>query len=171
MRNMIAAAAAVLALAAGGPAQAQVGFGVAGGPSFPLGTLADAVDLGFHGGVAADIGLPLLPFSVRADAMFQRLPGINGGDSFQQVAGTLNGQLDLLPLPVVSAYVTGGVGLYGSNFGRDAGDSWTAHTGINAGVGAQVNLFVIRPFVEARFHRVLSDPGRSFLPVTVGFFF
>lgn len=172
MRITIAALAAVLALGGAVPAHAQVSFGVAGGPVFPLGRFGDVVETGLHGGVIADIGLPLLPFSVRGDVMFQHLPGTAGGDSYQHVAGTLNAQLDLLPIPLVSTYITAGLGLYGSNYSRETtARDWAAHTGINAGVGAQVNLLVLRPFIEARYHRVLADGGRSFLPITIGIFF
>jgi hypothetical protein len=131
------------------------------------------VNAGFHGGVVVDRGIPLLPFGVRADAMFQRMPGAGGGADFNQLFGTVNGRVGLLPIPLLSAYATAGAGLYSSSFagaGAAAGER-TVDTGINAGVGARVNLIVVRPFIEARYHRVLTDPARGFIPISVGVFF
>lgn len=166
-------AVAVAALVGSGPAHAQVGIGPAGGPSFPTGSLSDIVDAGFHGGIALDIGVPLLPFGLRADLVFQQLPGTAGSDDFRQISGTLAARIGVVPLPILSPYLMAGAGLYGSSWDPDPavdGD-WTADPGVNVGVGVRVNLLVVRPFVEARYHRVASDPGRGFIPVTVGITF
>jgi hypothetical protein len=174
MRRTIFAAAAALCLALSAPAaHAQIELGIGGGASSPVGQLADVVGPGWHGGVVLDAGVPLLPLRLRADLMFQRLPGVEGGDSFDQFFGTVNGRLGLLPIPLLSAYVTAGAGMYSSSFaqapGADTGRS--IDPGVNIGVGASVNLVVLRPFVEARYHRVLTDPGRGFVPVTFGVYF
>jgi hypothetical protein len=154
---------------------AQVTLGAAAGPSFPVGRLADRVEPGFHGGLVLQAGLPLLPVGIRADLMLQQLPGTAGGDGFSQFYGTLNGRVGLLPIPLVSLYATAGVGLYSSTYAADrAADAETGRrtdTGINGGVGARLNLLVVRPFVEARYHRVPGEPARGFLPVTVGIWF
>jgi hypothetical protein len=163
-----------LALGATAPAHAQIGFGVGAGPSTPVGGLADLVDAGFHGSLVADMGLPLLPIGLRADLMFQRLPGRDDRQSFNQVSATVNGRLSVLPLPLVSAYLTAGAGLYRGEAPVPANMTATGSTtdaGINAGVGGRINLIVVRPFVEARYHRVLADPARAFIPITVGVFF
>jgi hypothetical protein len=167
------AAGLALAIATAPAAQAQVNLGVAGGPVSPAGQLGDVVNPGFHGGVVVDLGIPLLPFGVRADAMFQRLPGARGGADFNQLFGTMNGRVGLLPIPLLSAYATAGAGLYSSSFAGDgAGDGErTVDTGLNAGVGARVNLIFVRPFIEARYHRILTDPARGFIPISVGVFF
>jgi hypothetical protein len=175
MRRVFLAATAGLALASATPpaAQAQVNLGVAGGPVSPVGRLADVVNAGFHGGVVVELGIPLLPFGVRADAMFQRLPGAAGGADFNQLFGTVNGRVGLLPIPLLSAYATAGAGLYSSSFagGGAADGGRSVDTGLNAGVGARVNLIFVRPFIEARYHRVLTDPARDFIPISVGVFF
>lgn len=171
--HRVLVAVALVAIAMAGPAHAQVGIGPAGGPSFPMGSLSDVVDSGFHGGIALDIGVPLLPFGLRADLLFQQLPGTAGIDDFRQVSGTLAARIGVVPLPIVSAYLIAGAGLYGSSWDPDPavdGD-WSAEPGVNVGVGARINLLIVRPFVEARYHRVASDPGRGFIPVTVGITF
>jgi hypothetical protein len=170
---LLRGATALVLSCAAGTAHAQLSFGVGGGPSTPVGSLADGVGAGWHGGVVADLGVPLLPFSLRGDVMFQDLPGTAGGNSYRQFAATLNGRLGLLPLPLVSAYVTAGPGLYASSFDPAPGatNDRAVNSGINAGVGARVNLLVIRPFIEARFHRVFAEPARMFVPITVGVIF
>jgi len=182
MKRLIVAgfAAGVLVLAAPA-AQAQVNLGVAGGLTFPTGNLSEFVDPGLHGGVVADIGIPLLPFGVRSDLMFQHLPGSGNRDDFQQLSGTVNGRFTLLPIPFVSLYLTGGIGLYGSRYDGDRSDtvgiatvrddSWSTDFGLNGGVGARINLLVLRPFIEARYHSVMADETRAFIPVTVGVYF
>jgi hypothetical protein len=172
MRYPILAALCAL-LVLGQPVHAQVSIGVAGGPSTPLGSLSDAVKPGFHGGVVLDLRVPLLPLAVRGEAMVQRLPGAGGMDPYDVMWGAANGRFDVLPLPMVGAYVTGGAGLYSSRFNADQGAAGerTTSAGLNLGIGADLNLLVIRPFIEARYHRVLSDPARAFLPITFGVYF
>jgi hypothetical protein len=138
-----------------------------------VGRLGDVVNAGWHGGIVADLGLPLLPVSIRGDLMFQNLPDASGGDDFRQLSATVNGRLSPLPIPVVSPCVTAGLGLYGSSFDVDpqASDGWSTSVGINAGVGVRLNLLVVRPFIDARYHRVPADPARAFVPITVGVMF
>jgi hypothetical protein len=175
MNNRFAAAVLAIGLLVWAPAaRAQAGFGVAGGPSFPMGDLKNLVNPGFHGGVVLELGIPLLPIGLRADGMFQQLPGAAGGQNFRQVAGTVNGRLGVLPIPFISAYVTAGAGIYASDFAggqATAGTSWNSDVGINGGIGGRLNLLVIRPFIEARYHHVMTSPSRAFVPVTVGVFF
>lgn len=154
------------------PLHAQVGLGVAGGPSIPVGSLSDVVNTGLHGGIVLDVGLPLLPFGIRGDLMYHHMPGVADGTSFRQFAATANARFSLLPLPLVSAYITAGPGLYASDFAIDGVDTeWSTNAGVNAGVGARVNLLVVRPFLEARFHRVFGDGPWGFVPITLGIFF
>jgi hypothetical protein len=169
MRKLIVSSLAAGALALAAPAaHAQVGFGIGGGPTFPTGNLSNAVNAGFHGGVVVDLGIPLLPLGVRGDAMLHHMPGVGNAPNLRQFAATVNGRFSLLPLPLVSAFVIGGPGMYVGGF---SGQDTTTDVGFNIGVGARVNLLVIRPFIDARYNRVLRDPGRGFIPVTVGIMF
>jgi hypothetical protein len=122
-----------------------------------------------------ELGLPLIPIAVRGEAMIQRLSGsgTGSGDGADMAWGAVNGRLDLLPLPLIGAYVTAGGGLYSSRFpsGTTTPTSRSTDPGINVGVGAELNLFVLRSFVEVRYHRVMTDPARAFIPVTVGLYF
>jgi hypothetical protein len=173
MRHRSHVVALLLLLACAAPGWGQVSLGVAGGPSSPVGGLGDVVNPGLHAGLVVDLGLPLIPIALRGEVMYQRLPGVGANPAFNQVWAAANGRLDLLPLPLLGLYVTGGPGIYSSSFSTvPGGDSTRSNdVGINLGVGADVNLFMVRPFVELRYHRVLTDPARAFVPLTVGVFF
>jgi len=177
MTTRIATVAAAIALALAlchGPASAQLRLGVAGGPVYPAGDLGDVVGRGFAAGAVLDAGFPLFPLGLRGDVAFQYLPGTGAHSDLHQLSATLNARFSLLPLPVLSPYLTAGVGVYSSDFHYDLTapePGRTTETGFNAGVGVRVNLIVIRPFLEARYHRVSADPVRAFVPVTVGVFF
>lgn len=152
---------------------AQVRLGVGGGPVTPVGSLADVTNAGFHGGVVLELGVPLLPVSLRGDLMLQRLPGTGDVPNLNEVYATANARFGVLPIPLVSAYFTGGVGMYSSSWDADpaATTSRTTDVGVNVGIGGSANLIVVRPFIEARLHRVFGDNARSFVPVTVGVYF
>jgi hypothetical protein len=154
-------------------AHAQLRLGVAGGPVTPVGSFGDAVSAGLHGGLVLEVGVPLFPVSLRADLMAQRFPGAGAAANLNEVFATANGRFGLLPIPLVSAYLTAGAGLYSSTYDPDPAisASRTTDLGLNAGVGGSINLIVVRPFVEVRYHHVLADNARGFIPVTVGLYF
>lgn len=152
-------------------AVAQLRVGVAGGPVFPVGDFGDALERGGHGGVVLDFGVPLFPVSLRGDLMVQRLPATEGnGLAYRHFAGTVNARVDVLPVPLIAAYVTGGVGLYYSDYTDDpqASSGWGTETGLNLGVGASLSLLFVRPFAELRYHHVWVEPTRIFVPLTFG---
>lgn len=153
-------------------AGAQVRLGVGGGPATPVGDFGDPLERGFHGEVLVDLGLPLVPLGLRGSLTYMRLPASDPeAEDYSHIAGTLNARFDLLPIPLVDAYVTAGVGLYSSDYADQlpgASDGRDTERGISVGVGASVNLVFVRPFAELRYHRVLDDPARSFVPLTVG---
>ena len=167
-----AALAAVAALVTdAGDAAGQVRFGVGGGPVTAVGDFGDPLDRGFHGEVLVDLGLPLVPLGLRGSVTYMRLPAADAeAEDYTHFAGTVNARLDLLPIPFLDAYVTAGVGLYSSDYGGQLTGAVGRETerGINVGVGAAANLVFVRPFAELRYHRVLDDPSRSFVPLTVG---
>jgi hypothetical protein len=162
--------ALIAILAAPAHSEAQlVRFGIGAGPSAPLGDFGNVANTGVHAQGMVALRLPLLPVSLRGDVLYQRLPGA-GREDFQQIAGVVNGFFSVLPLPLVDAYLTGGVGVYNNNFGGLAGSSTDA--GANAGVGVRVNLLFLEPFAEVRYHHVLAGAGSPrTLPVTIGVMF
>jgi hypothetical protein len=173
MRRILFASVFLVLAGMGAPGEAQaqlLRFGIGAGPSIPMGDLGDAVNTGFHAQGMVALRVPLLPLSLRGDVLFQRFsadaPGVG---NFQQIAGVVNGFYTLLPVPMVSPYVSGGVGLYNSSFG--GGDSSTDF-GVNVGAGLRVNLLLVEVFGEARLHNVFGEgDSQRTLPVTVGVMF
>lgn len=168
-----AVALAVVAVAlAPGSASAQLDVGLVAGPSYPVGSLGDVVDPGYHVGIAADIGVPLVPLGLRGDVTFQNLPGKGDTDSYRQVAAIASGRIGVSPLPLLGPYFIAGIGLYASSFDENSdSQAWRSDVGVNAGLGAQIRLLLIEPFIEVRYHRLFSGAGRSFVPIGIGIFF
>ena len=119
----IASLAAAALLWMPSSAGAQLGIGIAGGPVVPIGDLGEQVDGGFHGGVVLDVALPLLPVGFRGDLFYQRLPGAGSQESYDHFSVTANARLTILPLPLLSGYVTAGAGRVA---GRDSGGQYRA---------------------------------------------
>jgi hypothetical protein len=160
-----------LALAAGASdASAQINFSIGAGPTFGLGDLGDATDMGYHGLVSAGFGVPILPVGLRADGMFTRLPVAGDVDgNFQVLSGTINAVLNI-PTPVISPYIIGGVGFYNSKMDVEGFDSESeTDIGVNGGVGIRVGLPGLGVFGEARLHNIFGD-GDSvrMAPITIG---
>jgi hypothetical protein len=161
----------VLLLAATSVAQAQVRLGVAGGPVYPLGHLDGVLEKGYQGGVVFNAGLPLLPLSLHGQLTFQRNAASAQGEDYRHLGGSLNVRLDVLPIPLIAAYATGGLGMYLSDYHDDqepGSSGWSNEPGINAGVGASLSVVVVEAFVEVRYLRLLGDPARTFVPLTIG---
>jgi len=162
----------VASFAAPGTVRGQIGIGPFLGPSFPVADLADVVSAGFHGGLALDVGIPFVPIGARGDLTLQYMPGNGDVDDFFQLFATASARLRFVPATFFSLHLLGGGGVYGSSFERDLEDGdFSLDYGLNGGLGARLGLFGIRPFIEARYHYVFSDPGRAFVPLSIGFFF
>jgi hypothetical protein len=177
MKNRIALLLApfIIAVALPTAADAQIPglrLGIAGGPSVPLGTLADEAGTGFHlrGGLGLEI--PLLPIGVRGDLLWQQFPDEHAGN-FTQLGGLINATWRL-PFPIVQPYLVGGGGFmrydepdqpHGDHV--DDGESGT-NFAFAAGAGVQLRLLGFGGFVEARY----LDWGRHrAIPLTVGITF
>jgi hypothetical protein len=177
MRNaalvlVVALAACALAPAAGHAQVFPISVGLGGGPSTPLGYLADEVGTGFNVQGTLALEVPLLPIGVRADLLFQQLPGETTG-THRQMAALANVSV-AMPLLLIRPYVIGGAGFYRARLDTpgSADREWTADTGVNLGVGVRVNLLALGVFGEARLHNVFTEGrGTRFVPVTVGITF
>jgi opacity protein-like surface antigen len=183
LRTALGCAGLALALTAA-PATAQVSFGLAGGATTPSGSLNDRQNLGYNGLATLQLGLPMLPFQVRADLQYNGFGGKNFGNAvtnaFNQadtrvISGSLNGVLNLLPGPI-KPYVIGGVGYYDTQL---QGTESTRKVGYNYGGGVKFGLTGASLFVEARMHQIndatFSVGGArttaKFIPITIGVMF
>lgn len=168
--------AAALAFSAA-DAQAQIGFSVAGGPSFPLGDAGDMLDMGYHAKVAASFKLPVLPIGLEADAMWNQFDYSNAEDANTRIlSGSLNAVINL-PTPVITPYIIGGVGMYNVKADVEGieDSEGTTEFGINAGIGVRLGLVGLGGvFAEARLHNVFGESegeesgSTRFVPVSLG---
>lgn len=147
----ISLALLVLLLGAGAaPAAGQVSLGVHG---------VSATDaFGGTRGVGARVGfsLPLFPVDVLATAE-TFFPDC--GDLDCSLRGiSIDASMDLLPLPVVRPYVTGGFTV--RRFDSDLGEGSRDVSGLNVGAGVSVGLSGLRLFGEGRYEFV-SAPERQ----------
>jgi hypothetical protein len=162
---MFTAVFAVLFTATGGSAQVGLGFGVGGGPSFPVSELGEEAGTGFH--LQASVGLTVLPVALRADGIFQQFKEEGDGGWIRGIGGVANA---LLPLPVPGAtpYVIAGLGLIHT---EDEHGHEEPGTQFSFGIGGGVRLGLLGNgvFLEARY----LDSGEHFrsVPVTVGIMF
>jgi opacity protein-like surface antigen len=179
MRNgkmLVAAFGAALLIAA--PAEAQmrtVTFGVAAGPSLPIGDLGDHFNTGWHVQGSFALAPMTLPFGVRADLNYQRFPEKAHDDhSIDMLSGIVNG-IFALPGVNMRPYLTAGVGAYNTSFDDhddDNGNGSTTDIGINGGAGVQFGLGALNAFLEAKFHNVFSEGSATrFIPVSIGIMF
>lgn len=165
MRKLSRVAIAIVALALAAPLQAQTSFAVSLGAAVPVGSTADAFDLGYN--VTASVGIkpPLAPLGLRIDGMLNSMDG-KGGGTLRTLAGTVNATLSAPLMPIPMGYLIGGLGMYNNDGG--AGESST-DLGFNIGAGLNFPLTGFSTFLEARFHYVDGDGGSlKFIPITFG---
>jgi hypothetical protein len=172
MKRLLAGSALVVAalFATATALPAQVGIGIGGGPSTAASGLGD-FGTGWHAQGSLSIGLPLLPFGVRGDLLYQQLPHSGEGDDYRQIAGVANATLDVLPIPLmpVRPYLLGGLGLF-NHEGHPTGDG--TDLGINVGAGVRVSLLGFGGFLEAKYQNVFADDGsHGIVPITLGITF
>jgi opacity protein-like surface antigen len=159
--------AIVVALALSLPTsvQAQLRIGFAGGPTFPVGDLAEEAGTGMHVRGGLDVPGARLPLGVRADIVWQSLPATQTG-SFTQFGGLLNATWRL-PVSRGGSYLVSGLGAVRHDEPGDGASAtrfaWAAGAGVNVELGGAA------AFVEARY----LDWGRGDrgVPLTLGLTF
>lgn len=186
----------------------EVGFGVHAnftssnfpGPSVGGGTsqLSNAYGVGWGGGLHMDVDLMVISFRLSGDYIhygidenkfrdgFRPLFGnavsqmsINGG-GLGIYAATVNGKMPVLPLPIISPYLTGGLGL--AWLSRDQmttsisgvqgttipSNTQSARTTVDLGLGVDVKIG-IDLFLEVKYAWIFTEGGTStYVPVCVG---
>ena len=194
LSGALAAAPAAVRAQFGGHGPNPVSVGIEGGLAAPTGNLGDNVNSGYSVGGFVDLHPAPGPLSLRVEVGYDRF---DYKDSYQtylaQAAGGsyssnthyLRGTANLVyRLPNMSGirpYLTGGVGIYNNSDGTSlqlAGTTTTYSSGsttkfgVNGGVGIELPLSGITPFVEVRAHGVQTDyTPVTYVPITVGFRF
>lgn len=160
--------------------------------------LSDIYGTGFGGGVHLDIGLPVLAirfsgdyisFSPDNDRYREALARLTGnaasqfsldGGQISIISASVNGKMPILPLPVVSPYLTGGIGLArlsvdattvlfnGSPSSAFPSFSSETNTTVNLGAGVDVTLGITL-FVEGKYTWIFTEGETStYVPITLG---
>jgi opacity protein-like surface antigen len=166
----VATIAAAVALAAPVDAQQIVRpwqISIGGGPSFTTGHLSEEAGTGYNVQGSVGFGVPMLPFGVRADLLWQEFPDVHSGH-VRQIGGLLNATVGL-PLPLLRPYALAGVGLINHREGEAHGNESSTDVGFNAGFGIEFPFVGLSGFAEARWLNLVggNEDARS-IPVTLG---
>jgi hypothetical protein len=156
-------------------------IGVGGGPAMPLGASGDQLVLGWNALGTLAISVPTFPVGLRLDAAYNQfdferaLIGSGGPPGAERVISFTVNPVIKLPTEgeLVTPYFVAGAGSYavGCTESSSACKSST-NFGWNVGGGANFQLFGLRAFAEARYHR--SSQGNlsiQYLPLTLGLLF
>lgn len=169
-RIRIAVAAALMTVATASQAQAQLS--IAGGPTFAMGALGDATEMGYHAQGSFGLSLPLIPISLRVDGAWNQFPENEGDGNLRMISGTANAVFSI-PSIGITPYVIGGLGAYNADWSDDSAvgavDDASTEIGANVGVGVRIGLPGISAFAEARLHNLFNDgDSMRFVPISVG---
>lgn len=176
---------AVLLLAVASPLSAQsvadksIQFGVMGGRTQPIGSLAGAANNDWNFGALLLFGAPQSRLRFRLDAQWQQVAGKpNGGilvcvtcghtawlRDYRVLDATANAVFSSPVSKTANFYLVGGVGVYNARGTNrefptaQVGPHTTSVTGFGINTGAGVNFKVGRHegFVEARYHDLIAS--------------
>lgn len=158
-------------------AQAQVplvpkmySFGIHAGLAQPMGDFGDVVESGWSAGAMLQIKPPLMPLGFRIDGTYNRF-GYKAAALSEESADILSGNasvvFDVIPSPLVTPYVLGGVGMH--RFSNTANDGSNTDFGFHGGVGLNVGLAGFGTYIEARYVSVQTEnSATNYVPITVG---
>jgi opacity protein-like surface antigen len=160
--------------------------------------ISSAYGAGWGGGVHVDANLMVFSFRLSGDYIHYSIDENKFRDSFRPLFGSaadqmsisggglgivdlsINGKMPLLPLPVVTPYLTGGIGLAWLN--RDevttsiAGfpgnkfpsSSQSGKTSVDVGAGVNIRIGIAL-FLEVKYAWIFTDVSNStYVPLTVG---
>lgn len=167
----VALAAALGTIGFAGQAEAQLRpweISIAGGPTFTTGDFSEVAGTGYHVQGSIGFGVPMLPFSLRADALWQEVPAEVGDEYYRQIGGLVNATFGI-PLVLIEPYGLLGAGYLNTDSPISDDDEW--RPGINAGLGVEFPFMGLAGFAEARYLNLLgSNEAKMFqsIPVSVG---
>lgn len=184
-------------------AAGPIGFGIqATGANINLdGPAKELYGFGFGGGVHVDFNLPLLiafrlqgdyiAFGLNEDKFKALLVNSNPGTIASQyttdggrmkiLSVHANAKVNPFPIPIISPYVTGGIGMASVSssdltikhptltFNTISGGNAETNFSANFGLGADLNLVVVKLYLEARYTWIFAKGATStYIPVSLG---
>ena len=166
MRWMSRVAAALATVLVAQPMAAQTSFSLAAGASLPIGSSADAYEMGYNATVGLGIKPPIAPVGLRFEGALNSMSMKNDGPNLRMLSGIANVTLSAAAMPM--GYLIGGIGMY--NIKQEAQAPLFAEVsdtkvGFNIGAGLNFPLTGFSTFLEARFHFV---DDFKFIPITFG---
>jgi hypothetical protein len=182
LSRTLRATSVTLALVAGArDAQAQLGslvsIGAAAGVSLPRSNFDDRAKSGYNAMITAGLHAPLIPISLRAEAMLNEFDydvGTTAGGLARQGSKSariwgFTANALLTTSAFLGPYAIGGVGYYNIKEGTPLGTSSHTNVGGNLGAGFRFALTGFSAYAEARYHWV--DSGVAMLPISFGLSF
>jgi opacity protein-like surface antigen len=204
MKRIVAVTVVLTLLSVSAPAQVSLGWG-AHGDCAQLdvgGPISSVYGNGWGGGAHLDVNLMMISLRFSGDYVtfspdqekyrneLARLLGnaaagytIDGGN-VNILSVNANVKWSLLPIPVVSPYLTGGIGLAqvntgdltvkynGSDAGRFPKVEGQSKTAFNVGAGVDLKLGGVALFAEAKYTWILTEGNSTrYIPISVGITF
>ena len=165
MRVMSRLAAALATVLVAQPLAAQTSFSLAAGAALPIGSSADAVEMGYNATVGLGIKPPIAPLGLRIEGALNSMSLKNDGPNLRMLAGIANVTLSAAAMPM--GYLIGGIGMYNTKQEAQGLFPEVSETdvGFNVGAGLNFPLTGFSTFLEARFH-IVDD--FKFIPITFG---
>jgi len=154
-----------------------VRFGIAGGATVPVSDISDFSKTGWHAGALVEAGVPLFPWGLRIDAMWNQLGKKEtdiGTVKNRIIDGTVNAAYSFGGLSTTKFYLIGGLGIYNRRFSSDLTNDANSKTsaGVNVGGGIRFPLGGLTTFLEARYHVMLGNQDEAtnlqFIPISFG---
>jgi opacity protein-like surface antigen len=204
MKRIVAVMVVIAVLSIAASAQVSLGWGVHGNYAQldVGGTISSVYGNGWGGGAHLDVNLMMISlrfsgdyvtFSPDQDKYRNELAQLLGnaatgytidGGSVNILSVNANLKWSLLPIPVVSPYLTGGIGLAqlntgdltvkynGSSVGGFPKVEGQSKTAFNVGAGVDLKLGGVALFAEAKYTWILTEGNSTkYIPISVGITF
>lgn len=173
MRSHLVALSATALMAIATPTMAQVGIGVAAGPSFPANANNSAYDRGVHEQVAINIAIPYTTLDFRIHALRDDFGGNQLAAKPRSLRITGVGPSVILGLgvvPLLGPYLIGGVTGYtlDRSATADSARASVRKVGGDLGVGFRSEIGRVGVFAESTYHFVRGSEGFQFIPLMFG---
>lgn len=141
-----------------------------GGLSTPMGDFSDGANVGYHGRVGLQLGLPTMPLAGRVEAEYHSFGQPEGATGkFNVLNGSLSAVLSLEGTGL-TPYFLAGVGLHRVSVDLGGISGSNNEPGFHGGFGVNIGALGFGGFAEFRVVQI-STEGASmrYYPISVGF--